>query len=104
MAFRKKAYLLLKSRPDIVVVPECEHFDKFVFDDPALEPTSKLWFGNNKNKGLGIFSYTGYKLQALERHNLRLKLIVPILATRDVPNSIYLPFGPTTQMILMGNM
>ena len=55
MAFRKKAEFILAYKPDILVVPECEHPDKLKFDQALPAPTNILWFGSNKNKGLGIF-------------------------------------------------
>ena len=57
MAFRKKAGYILAHKPDILVVPECEHPDKLKFSDTLLKPSDTLWFGTNSNKGLGIFSY-----------------------------------------------
>jgi exodeoxyribonuclease III len=81
MAFRKKATIILEHKPDILVVPECEHPDKFKFTDERLIPTDMLWFGENKNKGLGIFSYSNYKFKLLRKHNKELKMIIPIAVT-----------------------
>jgi exonuclease III len=78
MAFRKKAGLLMPYKPDILVIPECEHPDKLVFDKDIPPPTSTLWFGENRNKGLGIFSYTDYKLKTLAEYKDQYKIIVPI--------------------------
>ena len=44
MAYRKKADLILKYHPDLVVVPECEYFE---------ESAKTLWFGDNPKKGIG---------------------------------------------------
>ena len=49
MAFRKKAGHILAHKPDILVVPECEHPDKLKFNDDVQKPTDILWFGENKN-------------------------------------------------------
>ena len=81
MAFRKKAELILTHKPDILIVPECEHPDKLQFDLNTPVPTSMLWFGSNRNKGLGIFSYTNFKLKLLRNHNPELKMIIPIAVT-----------------------
>ena len=78
MAFRKKSALILAHKPDILIVPECEHPDKLKFDPSLPVPTDMLWFGENKNKGLAIFSYSGYRIKLLRRHNAELKLIIPI--------------------------
>ena len=77
-AFRKKADFILPLQPDILVVQECEHPDKLVFSSTTLQPNDFLWFGDNKNKGLGIFSYSDFKFQLLDRHNADIKIILPI--------------------------
>ena len=81
MAFRKKADLVLAFEPDILVIQECECIEKLKFNSGGAKPTDILWFGNNKHKGLGIFSYGGLKLKALEVHNKDLQMIVPISVT-----------------------
>jgi exodeoxyribonuclease III len=82
MAFRKKASPILSLDPDIVIIPECECVDKLKFPVETKKPTSSLWFGNNLNKGLGIFSYNGdIKLKVRKTHNPALRTIVPISVT-----------------------
>lgn len=58
MAFRKKAKFILTEQPDILVVPECENPDKLIFENDLNKPTDLFWFGQNPNKGLGVFSYS----------------------------------------------
>lgn len=81
MAFRKKAAHILSYKPDIVVVPECEHPDKLLFASGIPQPTDVLWFGKNRNKGLGIFSYSGYRFKVRRNYNKELQTIVPIAVT-----------------------
>lgn len=81
MAFRKKAALILAHKPDIVVVPECECPDNLKFDDDTPAPNDVLWHGTNKHKGLGVFSYSGYRFQLLAVHKPRYKTILPIAVT-----------------------
>ncbi len=78
MAFRKKAVHILAHEPDILIIPECEHPDKLTFANNIPKPTDMLWFGENKNKGLGIFSYTGFRFKLIRSHNRELKMIIPI--------------------------
>jgi len=78
MAFRNKAQFILLYRPDILIVPECEHPDKLIFKGETQTPTSIQWFGTNKNKGLGIFSYGSYKLTLLDIHNRDIKMVIPL--------------------------
>jgi exodeoxyribonuclease-3 len=81
MAFRKKADFILAHKPDILIVPECEHPDKLKFNVGTPKPNDSLWFGTNQNKGLGIFSYSDFRFKLLETHNPDLKMIIPIAVT-----------------------
>jgi exonuclease III len=81
MAFRKKAGIILRQQPDILVIQECECPEKLIFPADTPLPTDTLWFGKNKHKGLGIFSYGNYRLTAIDGHNAGLRMIVPILVT-----------------------
>lgn len=81
MAFRKKAGAILSLKPDILIVPECEHPDKFNFPEDIQKPSDYLWFGNNQHKGLGIFSYNSFRFKVLKNHNQNLKMIIPITVT-----------------------
>ena len=78
MAFRKKAISILDYRPDILVIPECEHPDKLIFDAIVPKPTDCLWFGQNRNKGLAIISYGNFRLRVIRGHDENLRMIVPI--------------------------
>jgi exodeoxyribonuclease III len=90
MAFRKKAAIILKHKPDIVVVQECEHPDKLKFTTGTPEPTDMLWIGDNENKGLGIFSYSNFKFKLHKTHNPALKLIAPIkVSNGDINFMLY---------------
>jgi exonuclease III len=81
MAFRKKAGIILPYKPDILVVPECEHPDKLLFPSGIQKPKDVLWFGKNKHKGLVIFSYGNYRFSVLENYNEAFKMIIPIAVT-----------------------
>ena len=81
MAFRKKAKFILAHKPDILIVPECEHPDKLKFNTGTSEPNDLLWFGTNQHKGLGIFSYSDFRFKLLRTHNPELRMIIPIAVT-----------------------
>jgi exonuclease III len=89
MAFRKKAEFILKLKPDVLIVPECEHLDKLKYEDDTIMPTNTLWFGTNQNKGLGIFSYGSFKLKLIKTHNPDLRMIVPIAVTGGYKFTLY---------------
>lgn len=86
-AFRKKIDRILFEQPDILVVQECEHLDKLAF---VSEPNDLLWFGENKHKGLGIFSFGNYKFEVLSQHNEDIKIAIPISVTGEKCNFILL--------------
>ena len=68
----------MSYKPDILVIPECEHPDKLLFDKDIPSPKNILWFGENRNKGLGVLSYNDFTIKTLPSHNENYKLIVPI--------------------------
>jgi len=80
MCFRKKAEVILTYKPDILIVPECEHPNKLLLPD-ALKPNYSLWFGQNQHKGLSILSYSDFRFTVLDVHNENLKMVVPIAVT-----------------------
>jgi exodeoxyribonuclease-3 len=80
-AFRNKAEIIQRDKPDILVVQECEHPPKLLFSSTTVKPTDSLWFGDNQSKGLGIFSYGKYKFKLHEQYNSDFKTIVPISIT-----------------------
>ena len=81
MAFRKKAAFLLAEKPDIVIIPECENPERLNFDSGIQNPTDIFWYGENPNKGLGVFSYNNYKFSLLKNHNPSFKTILPLAVT-----------------------
>lgn len=81
MAFRKKAEFILAEQPDILIIPECENPDRLKFSPQVPKPTDIFWYGENPNKGLGVFSYSGHKFQLLANHNTKLKTILPLSVT-----------------------
>ena len=81
MAFRRKANLLLAHKPDIVIIPECEHPDKLKFNHEIPLPKDVLWSGKNLNKGLGIFSYSGYKFKLHDSYIPDFRNVLPITVT-----------------------
>ncbi len=90
MAFRKKATYILAHKPDILIIPECEHPDKLSFAENTPIPTDFIWMGDNKNKGLGIFSYSHFRFKVLRNHTPKLKTIIPIKVTgNDVQFTLF---------------
>jgi len=80
-AFRKKADFILIHQPDILVIQECEHPTKLIFNSDTTKPNDILWFGDNQHKGIAIFSYSDFKFQILEEYDENIKLVIPISVT-----------------------
>lgn len=76
--FNDKAAYILDQKPDILIVPECEKTEQLIFKTKFPNTNSVLWFGEDNKKGLGIFSFSDFKLETLEIYNRALKYIVPI--------------------------
>jgi exodeoxyribonuclease-3 len=83
MAFRKKASFILSAGPDILVVPECEHPDKITFGSDTPLPSDMLWFGTNRNKGLGIFVFKNFTMRLHDAYNPDFKWVVPVVVTNS---------------------
>ena len=81
MAYRKKASLMLAQKPDITIIPECEHPDKLKFESGVPLPNDIFWFGENRSKGLGVFSYSDYRFQLSNTHNPDFRTVLPIIVT-----------------------
>ena len=66
-------------KPDIAIIPECEHPDKLKFEPGVPVPNDIFWAGSNQNKGLGIFSYSNFKFQLSDLHNPGFRIILPLI-------------------------
>ncbi|MDQ1251895.1 MAG: hypothetical protein QG646_1006 [Euryarchaeota archaeon] len=77
MAFRKKYEQILPYDPDLLIVPECEHPDKFnnKFYDNVL------WIGDNRNKGLAVFSFNDFEITTHESYCNNYKYVLPVKVT-----------------------
>lgn len=80
-AFRKKNDLILAYHPDILVVQECEHPDKYVYKPTIKKPDSSYWYGDYKHKGICIHSFNDYKFELLPNFNPKFRYILPFRVT-----------------------
>jgi exodeoxyribonuclease-3 len=83
MAYRKKAEFILEEQPDIIIVPECENQERLLFGLETKKPTDIFWYGDNPHKGIGIFSYSDFKIKLLDVHNADFKYVLPLLVYND---------------------
>jgi exodeoxyribonuclease-3 len=76
-SFRTKNDKILSLRPDILTVSECEKPEKLKFGKLTPTPNDYYWYGDSDNKGIGIFSYSDYKLELLDSFNPEYRYILP---------------------------
>ena len=81
MAFRKKWPAILKYKPDILVLQECEHPSKYKAKEKIPNYNQFLWYGDNENKGVGILSFNNYQIKFDRNHNKDFKYIIPVKIT-----------------------
>ena len=79
-ALRKKLPLLDKENADIIIVQECEDPSQSTKAFKKWRP-NYIWFGDNKNKGIGIFAKENIKLEKLEWFN-SIDITIPGSKTR----------------------
>lgn len=78
MAFRKKWPKILEQQPDILVIQECEHPEKFNQAQQVPDSTNFLWFGENKNKGLAVITFNNYQVVEDPGYCSDFRYIVPV--------------------------
>ena len=83
MAFRKKAEFILGENPDIVVVPESECPEKLSFSKGLRLPNDVFWYGDNPNKGIGVYSYSDFKITLSKIHNPEFRYLIPLIVKNN---------------------
>lgn len=77
-AFRLKANSILELAPDLIIILECESADKLMFSKNIPQPNDFIWYSDTNKKGVGIFSYSDYKLELLKEFNPLYRYVIPI--------------------------
>ncbi len=72
--FRNKVSILDKYDADIIIIQECENPDTFNYKNQFF---SYLWKGDNKNKGLGVFTRKKINLLDLSWDDGKMQLFLP---------------------------
>src|SRR5262249_1949547 len=78
MAFHRKYEHLLALCPDIAVVPECAKIDLINKKAPRFKPTSSIWIGDYRHKGLGVFTFGAFTGEKSPFYRDKFPYIVPI--------------------------
>ena len=87
-AFRLKYKEIYDLQPDILIVLECEEELKLRFGKLVPSPKDFLWIGEMGKKGVGIFSYSNFKIKLLKEYNPKFKYVVPVEVSDDVNSFI----------------
>lgn len=90
-AFRKKNDKIISLNPEILIVLECENEERLKFGKLTPKPNDFFWYGDSKNKGIGIFSYSDYKFELLKAYNPKFRYVIPLKVTGNGEN--FLLFG-----------
>lgn len=94
-AFRKKNEKILSLKPDILIVSECENIERLKLGKLTPEPNDIHWFGDNVNKGIGVFSYGDYSFELMEEYNPNFKFVIPLKV--NYQNESFLLFAVWTK-------
>lgn len=78
-AYRNKhEFILTAYDPDIWVIQECESIEKLRKSKLFIMPENYLWYGENQNRGVGIFAKKGFNLHICEYHNPDYQFVIPV--------------------------
>ena len=64
-------------KPDILLVQECEQLNDLSFKTSARPIKFHHWHGDNKHKGIAIYSFSDYTIELLSDFNADLRYILP---------------------------
>jgi exodeoxyribonuclease-3 len=85
MAFHRKLDAMLQLQPDIAVVCECSQPSRLKELAGSTDFADRhVWIGDNRNKGLAVFSFNGYAVQLVEPFYATLRHIAPVRVTGPV--------------------
>ncbi len=81
MSLHTKWDQLLNLRPNLAVIAECAE-PSILWSKLKCEPACDVqWVGDNRNKGLGVFAFTGYSLKRDNNYNPKFKQFLPVHVT-----------------------
>jgi exodeoxyribonuclease-3 len=78
MALHDKYEHLLALAPDIAVIPECANVDLIRRNAPDFVPSSSIWIGDNRHKGLGVFTFGAYRAEQSAIYQSRFPHVSPV--------------------------
>ena len=82
-ALRKKLAALLALQADIYIIQECEDPERSTDNNYKQWASGSLWTGDNKNRGLGVFS-SSERLASLDWESNGLQLFLPFTVNESL--------------------
>jgi exodeoxyribonuclease III len=76
--FHRKSAALAALAPDVAVICECADPEIVACKAPLFAPTDALWMGDNPQRGLGVFSFGGYRLSRARRYDPSIPYALPV--------------------------
>ena len=76
MKFREDSKKILPLKPDILIIPECENFN-------LSDQSDSHWVGDNQSKGLGVFTFNGFKIELYKDYSDDYKYILPLVISKE---------------------
>lgn len=77
----KYQHLIDQLDPDVAIISECAHPDILLKRKVPLAPGTYDWFGENLQKGLGVFTFHDYRIPVPAGGDLAYKWILPVSIT-----------------------
>ena len=90
MKFREDSKKILPLKPDILIISECENFN-------LSEQSDSHWVGDNQSKGLGVFTFNGFKIELYKDYSDKYKYILPLVISKEEES--YHVMGVWTQKV-----
>ena len=78
MALHRKYERLLSLQPDIAVISECANVGLIAQKITSFQPSSSIWIGNNRHKGLGVFTFGSFKATLSPIYQEHFPYIAPV--------------------------
>ena len=79
--FQEKKEAILKLKPDVLVVQECEPLEKLIFAE-GLTGQDRIG-DEGQLRGLAVLCFNGFRLERLDGHNPDLKFFLPLRVFKD---------------------
>lgn len=83
MSFRKKIDLIGGLDPDLAVIPEAEYSEKWYGQRGRKPLAQNQWFGQERNRGLGLYTFGKWRMSVHESYDPREPGLVPLTMRED---------------------